>query len=802
MSGRGKARPTSRAAQEPATGGTRRSTRQQQPSAQPDEPQLASESLEQPEQEDESSSQADAEIARSAYQQVIDPAIAGPQDGSMPPPLLPIAKSPRAQAETLVARRATRGGGSVRSIRSVYSSQPEPLGSTQPGPAPSHAFGTPARHTSVLVSSAITESPSQRVAKSKLMSVMLPRLFNAADDLCEHLFSDQEDEEAWEFERIGFKEALDAYRGHYVEESGDPVVDPVLVADTVQPDRTSPQWSRAFKIASTANLATLLNDITVADSKQFLPLLAGWNLTFPGSFLGVSPDVFPTMVDRTAVQQALMIRTQLSIATLQALQEAGSASFHPWQEVANIWCRGDVSVDSVEAFLGGNKDALQLHPIERDTSEGTAIQDQFAAICSALPNQVVEGGLDLSQLQEKFPFSEFVYNLRAFVRERLTGIKTLFQHEAGYPSAASATDSQIRSQLEGDSISQSFDRAGQEYNLTSLRMMKQLEQQGTPGYPSHPLSQDSYSPAPRIPYPPGFGSPSVEPNYPNPPQQGGVQASGHAFAASAAQVAGDKRRATDDPNMDGASSATPRPKKPRAKRTKKNAGAEAAQVSSSAAAPETGSLASSQYPLPPGADNTPDFEALSRRSRELTAAARKAKAPQVRQAWVRRDIALLVKAVDTYQCKWSTIEKEITAGTIPFEHRRDQQALRDKARLLKQDFLKADVLLPRGFDLVVLGKKEREAVKAVGKNPDRREADVVNDQPVNTEYVDKDATANPAPAPAPLPPADANPEEQLQLTQAEPQPQPQAEGEGQPQPQPEPQAQAQTEVPAEAQVAA
>lgn len=128
MSGRGKARPPSRVAQEPATGGTRRSTRQQQPPAQPDEPQLPSESLEKSEQEDELSSQADAEIARSAYQQVIDPAITGPQDGSMPPPLLPIAKSPRAQAETFVSRRATRGGGSVRSIRSVYSSQPEPYG--------------------------------------------------------------------------------------------------------------------------------------------------------------------------------------------------------------------------------------------------------------------------------------------------------------------------------------------------------------------------------------------------------------------------------------------------------------------------------------------------------------------------------------------------------------------------------------------------------------------------------------------------------------------------------------------------
>jgi hypothetical protein len=96
----------------------------------------------------------------------------------------------------------------------------------------------------------------------------------------------------------------------------------------------------------------------------------------------------------------------------------------------------------------------------------------------------------------------------------------------------------------------------------------------------------------------------------------------------------------------------------------------------------------SQYPPLPGTQDEPDFDALSQRTREITAAARKVKEPQVRSGWVRRDIILLVKAVNTYQCKWSTIEKEIKAGTIPFERPRDQQALRDKARLLKQDFLK------------------------------------------------------------------------------------------------------------------
>lgn len=75
---------------------------------------------------------------------------------------------------------------------------------------------------------------------------------------------------------------------------------------------------------------------------------------------------------------------------------------------------------------------------------------------------------------------------------------------------------------------------------------------------------------------------------------------------------------------------------------------------------------------------------------------------------------------------------------------------------------RVDALLPRGFDLVVLGKKEREAVKAVGKNPDRRESDVdENNRPVNTEPVPEDLAA-PVPHPAALPPAEPQQEHQLQ----------------------------------------
>ena len=93
------------------------------------------------------------------------------------------------------------------------------------------------------------------------------------------------------------------------------------------------------------------------------------------------------------------------------------------------------------------------------------------------------------------------------------------------------------------------------------------------------------------------------------------------------------------------------------------------------------------YPLPPE-DGEPDIAAVSQRSREIAALNRKPKEPQTRTPWSRNDVRMLMKAVDVFKCKWSQIEEEIKAGMIRMEHPRDQQALRDKARLLKQDFLK------------------------------------------------------------------------------------------------------------------
>lgn len=101
-----------------------------------------------------------------------------------------------------------------------------------------------------------------------------------------------------------------------------------------------------------------------------------------------------------------------------------------------------------------------------------------------------------------------------------------------------------------------------------------------------------------------------------------------------------------------------------------------------------GDAAPSPRRPPPASAMEPDLEALSQRAREVAIANRKPKEPQTRTPWSRNDCRALIKAVDVYKAKWSLIQQEIAKGVIPFEHPRDQQALRDKARLLKQDMLK------------------------------------------------------------------------------------------------------------------
>jgi len=84
-----------------------------------------------------------------------------------------------------------------------------------------------------------------------------------------------------------------------------------------------------------------------------------------------------------------------------------------------------------------------------------------------------------------------------------------------------------------------------------------------------------------------------------------------------------------------------------------------------------------------------DVGALSQRSRLVSAVARRGRLPvQTRVRWSDRDTQRLIEAIGTYGNKWSQLETAQLEGHRNFDTFRNQQALRDKARLIKQDFLK------------------------------------------------------------------------------------------------------------------
>ncbi|KAK4200293.1 hypothetical protein QBC40DRAFT_225982 [Triangularia verruculosa] len=719
MSGRGRGRGRAASSADAGVGRARRSTRQAQQQQQEGEPSAVP-----PNQ-------------APTHQEAVDPAISV-QDGIMGPPPPPGVKNAPVQSVYQFSRRgAPRGerGASTASLNSVavsdsaytaYTSQPDNLiANTLPGPSqgtPMRPVSVPVRASSVPFSIAY-ETPGKRAVKARFMVQKLVALKEAAGELFDHLCNDREID-GWDVALEQLHSLYEAYRRFYVGKNSEPTIDPSFVLEATEVREGTPSWYKAYRTVYLANLVSLYKDIQTTDPADYLPLLQSWDEEFPKFYVPRDQTI------KGVSEMVIDIRTQLSIFTLKALRQHGSPNFHPYEKLARIWCVGDLSADNVTAALGGNKDDLQLKLVDPEDPESAENLERawtrFNSLCGQLTDKYFTPGDEntfdhaLHELETTYGFPEFLHNLRKLVElyfHHTNQALDMAEMPAPVQTAdmSARTDSQIQTQLESEAMAQGPPSSS--YNI---------------GYPA-PLTN-----YPRVPYP-EFSQES-SPGFADPTQRNGFQ-NGAIYAQSAAQATtttGRKRRgqAASDVNGD---QANPQPKK-RARR-KKNADAEADPSPNGQIVPAQ-PLVPTQYPPLPGTQMEPDFDALTQRSKEISAANRKVREPQVRSAWVRNDVRELVKAVHTYGCKWSVIEKQIKEGNIHFERPRDQQALRDKARLLKQDFLKADGILPKGFDLVVLGKKEREAVKACGKNPDRKEADLdANGAVINTELGDAVAAA-------------------------------------------------------------
>ncbi len=188
-------------------------------------------------------------------------------------------------------------------------------------------------------------------------------------------------------------------------------------------------------------------------------------------------------------------------------------------------------------------------------------------------------------------------------------------------------------------------------------------------------------------------------NYPPPENPYAPQTHGAMYAAAAAAVAaGQKRPAPTDDEDDMSFETDNRAPKNKRKAPARNPRAKRARNKeplsdnlgdpSSVGGPIAPVAQMEAYPDSAMGTMEPDIEALREASMQVRAANRKPKEPQTRTAWSQADTRLLIRAVHAFGCKWSQIAKQIEIGRLPFEHPRNQQALRDKARILKQDYLR------------------------------------------------------------------------------------------------------------------
>ncbi|KAH8171850.1 hypothetical protein LIA77_08617 [Sarocladium implicatum] len=377
---------------------------------------------------------------------------------------------------------------------------------------------------------------------------------------------------------------------------------------------------------------------------------------------------------------------------------ADKGATDPKAVIAQVFCSTD-SDDYAKLFSHGpfNSQAVQSEEMMADR-----IQDMMIIIRKARKDRIV------SALRENYDQQAFLAGLRSFILE---------------------------------SWPQPSDRDVFHDASESMRF------QSTPvGFNSQPMQPPGTAPAGNPAHDPRLIQPASPTNrrqtmaapthggYPSP--SGGISAAQASFDASRAAAAeGLSELGEQDPFQTDTRAVrnVKRPAASSAPRQTKRQRISDAHLPPSSAPPGT---APPQYSTQGVAPVIADFEAVKARKRALTAQAR-AERPegpvQQRKPWSANDCTTLLHCIWERHASWSQIQGE-DGGK--FEVQRNQQAFRDKARNMKVDYLITDAVLPPCFDLVALGKKENERLIAMGKNPNRREADL-DDQgmPINTAYV-------------------------------------------------------------------
>lgn len=310
------------------------------------------------------------------------------------------------------------------------------------------------------------------------MSRMLAPLSDAAGKLFE-LLSTVHPQERDAALQEALEEEFEMYRERYVSNKSEPSINLEHVLSTLEVDPNSPAHSSACKIVTLANLAKVFGRIDAIQQGQEEDLLTDLQVCDDIIAQAILVDGVENLADlkpESIMTQVVEIRTLLFMATLHDLMARNQFPVSRSELLSDTFCHQKPSVEAVEDFKQGNKDALPLFPgidLNGDPWHKEEYITRLRSICEYLPNEDIDATTlqaCLEQIGKSYDSEQSLAVIRESLHACFQDIKQRLNLETprrSYPGAqygapdSSAVDSQIQSQLESEALA----HTGYAYNL-------------------------------------------------------------------------------------------------------------------------------------------------------------------------------------------------------------------------------------------------------------------------------------------------------------------------------------------------
>ncbi|CAM1502116.1 Fc.00g041000.m01.CDS01 [Cosmosporella sp. VM-42] len=572
------------------------------------------------------------------------------------------------------------------------------------------------------------EGGEDLAARYQVMKLSLPDLAKASDDLVTLLEEPRYDPQVFAgLHQLKLK-TLEGFREIYEEPHTTPFVDWVQLINIYQ---SAEGAAPAAAIIARANIATVLDEIHEAQTEQEIdpsPLLQQLADFFPSFFINQwdsNQDPELTLDIRTVYLWYVLVREQPEV--------------DPYEIIADIFCE---PVDGKQSYSHRFSHGPFKKLWDGEQADGDAdllCSERIKDIITAIKNEKETHGV--RQLATQFPLEDMLAKLRNWLLTMYAILKEPLNRASVDSGDAIPLDSgdDVADSQADFAESQPIIRAGTGEAEPSLfngpSSLRQLHGQSKGETPVPPSNQNQAAPPP--------GAPRDYPAHTNDDLLSTPQPESSGRPAARAKAQGKQRGPSvdtiqeEEDEQDDPFETDTRPVDKGKRKAIKSAlpTAKRTRLPTPSAAPAAESVTIQDYP-PPSDPSQADLQRVRAEKELISQRARLAQTHGFKQryAWSDNDTATLISLVRERHAAWATIQN---TDNHRFEHPRNQQAYRDKARNLKVDYLMTDANLPPGFDLVALGKKEIDRLKGLGKNPWRKEEDIDSEgKPIGVDHED------------------------------------------------------------------